>query len=381
MHSSHILSESSELYSVDEHSPPVEPLLTNPPLLVRVVNVQPITAQTDEQAIAAWLAQCRSPVTAENYRKDAERFLIWLRKQDRSLREIDVEDLTAYSGFISSLSELPANQAEQWISAQRWPKSDRRWRPFQGELSISSQRQALVSIRALIRWLEKMGYREGTLGREFVITGNRERVRAKYLPWEAVSFLLDATDRMPGRTSAQARNRARVRFLVCFFVFTGAKISDLPLASMSSIFSDSNGRWWWSVPENEGKDVKIPVPLTLLNELKRYRLAMGMQELPHTTENVPLIQSLREPGAADEGSIYFSLKRLFKLASDLVRDKNPNLARQLEIASPSWLRNTALARMADMNIDPRWIQATARHVEINTTIRNLRLDTRVSYRA
>lgn len=381
MRPSQMQSEGSELKAIDEHSALAEPLLTSPSLTGLVQFLQPITAQTDEQAVAEWLKQCRSPVTVENYRKEAERFLMWLQVDGRSLRKIVVEDLTSYAEFIGSLTELPPIQAAQWISAQRWPKSDSRWRPFKGALSMSSQGQALAVVLALVKWLEKVGYVEDKSCKQLFVTSNQEHARERYLPWEAINDLLAASDQMPGKTSAQRRYKARTRFLVCFCVFTGAKLSDLPLVSMSSIFSDSQERWWWSVRAKNGDVTKIPVPRALLCELKVYRLAMGKPELPLSTERAPLIPSLRGPGAANESSIYASLKTLFKLASDLVRDRDPDLARRLEAASPSWLRNTALTRQADMDMNPRWIQANARHSDINTTIGSLRLDTRVSYRA
>lgn len=341
--------------------------------------LQPISAQTDEQAIAAWLNQNLSPVTAINYRKDAERFLMWLRVQGRSLRDIVIEDLIAYSDYIRSLADLPAIQAEQWISGQRRHKSDSRWRPFRGALSNSSQTQALVSVVALIRWLDKMGYIKSRFAKRIVLTVNRECFQARYLPWESIDFLLDAAARMPGRSSEMMRYRARLRFLVCFCVYTGARLSDLPLTLMSSIYCNSDGLWWWSAPTIGGKVMKVPVTDKLLTELKRYRLEIGMQELPHSTESVPLIQSLRGPSAASEISLYQSLKKLFKLTSELVRDQNPDLARRLEVASPSWLRNTYLSRLADRDVNPQFIQANARHTDIKSTIRKVRLNTRVSY--
>lgn len=380
MHPSQIQLEGSELKAIDEHSAPAEPQLTYSLLDGIVQFLQPITAQTDEEAVASWLQQCRSRVTVEHYRKDAERFLMWLQAHGPSLREIVVEDLTAYAVFLASLADLPPIEAERWISPQRWPKSDDRWRPFQGALSLSSQRQALVSVHALLKWLKKVGYLKSAFDSQLVVSETREHIRTRYLPWEAVGILLDAADQMPEKTTAQVRYRARVRFLVCFCVSTGAKLSDLPVSSMSSIYCDSDGRWWWSAPAYEGEVTKIPVPHSLVTELKKYRLAMGMQEIPLAGENAPLIQSLRGPGAADVSSIYASLKRLFKLAADLVHDQDPGLARRLEAASPSWLRNTALARQVEMEFDPRWIQATARHKDINTTVKSLGLDARVSLR-
>ena len=75
----------------------------------RAVMFQPrqlIAAETDEQAIEAWLLQCSSAATAANYRKDADRFLMWIKARGRDLRTLVVEDLAAYSSFLSRLDKL-----------------------------------------------------------------------------------------------------------------------------------------------------------------------------------------------------------------------------------------------------------------------------------
>ena len=341
---------------------------------------QLIAAQTDEQAIDAWLLQCTSSATAANYRKDADRFLMWIKAHGRGLRTLVVEDLAAFSAFLGGLDNLSPAEAQMWISPRRWPKTDIRWRPFQGALSKASQRQALVAVGALLRWLEKTGYIDRSPAALMKLAKVRKRKVDRYLPWEAIGHLLNTADLMPEQNPEQIRYKVRTRFLVCLFALTGARLSDLPLATMSSIHRNPDGLWWWSVTGKGDKEEEVPVPHDLLNEFRKYRASMGLTELPPADDQHPLVPSLRGNGPAAESTIYVALEKLFKQAATLVREVEPYIADRLEVASPHWLRHTALTHQADMKMDLRWIQANARHEDINTTMGYLHQDDRDRHR-
>lgn len=66
---------------------------------------QLIAAETDEQAIEAWLLQCSSAATAANYRKDADRFLMWIKARGRDLRTLVVERPGCLQRFLSNLDK------------------------------------------------------------------------------------------------------------------------------------------------------------------------------------------------------------------------------------------------------------------------------------
>lgn len=64
---------------------------------------QLIAAETDEQAIEAWLLQCSSAATSANYRKDADRFLMWIKARGRDLPDAG----GGRPGCVQQLSEPP----------------------------------------------------------------------------------------------------------------------------------------------------------------------------------------------------------------------------------------------------------------------------------
>lgn len=345
-----------------------------PPMVIETRKL--IAAETDEQAIQTWLLQCSSAVTAANYRKDADRFLMWLKTRGQGLRSLVVEDLSGYGKFLAELDELKGKQAAQWISKRRWPKSDARWRPFQGPLSKDSQRQALIVVGALLRWLEKTGYVDRSPAALMKIKKVRKNKVDRYLPWDALEILLEAADQLPEENREQIRYKIRNRFLICLFALTGARLGDLPRSTMSSFYRSPDGRWWWAVTGKGDKDEKIPVPTDLLREFMLYRESMGLPALPSPDDERPLVPSLRGGGPAAESTIYTALEQIFERAADIAEGEDAALASQLRKVSPHWLRHTALTRQADMKMDLRWVQANARHEDVNTTMGYLHQDDR-----
>ena len=107
-----------------------------------------LAANTDLDAIAAWLDRVRgSPRTFANYRKEAERLLLWaLIAQAKPLSSLTHEDLMAYRSFMTD----PA-PADRWVSAgaQKCSRLDPAWRPFSGPLSPSSVQLALTILSGL----------------------------------------------------------------------------------------------------------------------------------------------------------------------------------------------------------------------------------------
>lgn len=337
-----------------------------PPMIIEPRKL--IAAETDEQAIEAWLLQCSSAVTAANYRKDAYRFLMWLKTRGQGLRTLVVEDLAGYGKFLAELDELKGKEAAQWISARRWPKSDIRWRPFQGALSKGSQRQALIVVGALLRWLEKTGYVDRSPAALLKIQKVRKHKVDRYLPWDAISILLKAAAELPEDNLEQVRYKVRARFLICLFALTGARLGDLPHSTMSSFYRSPDGRWWWSVTGKGDKDDKIPVPTDLLREFMRYRESLGLPALPAPDDDRPLVASLRGGGPAAESTIYVAFEKIFARAAAIAMDEDPALAAQISKASPHWLRHTTFTHQAEMGMALRRIQANARHEDINTTM-------------
>ena len=119
-----------------------------------------IAATNDLDAVRAWLARfVDTPTTFQNYRKEAERLLLWaVIACGKPLSSLTHEDLVVYRQFL--LAPAPA---ELWCAngGRKHPRDDPRWRPFYGPLSAASQRQALVILNVMFSWLVQAGYLAG----------------------------------------------------------------------------------------------------------------------------------------------------------------------------------------------------------------------------
>lgn len=358
-----------------------------------------ISATTDREAVTTWIAKFDKPTTRANNQKEIERFLLWCRARNRTLAGLMANDLIDYGMFLRSMETLSEEAKDQWISEKRYPRGDIRWRPFQKPLSKASQRQALIAVRSCLQWLAKARYLDGSPADLLSITKARREKIDRYLPWDALDIVLEAIEALPEKTQDQARVKARNRFLVNLFALTGARLSDVPGCAMSSMRRHPDGLWWWHVHGKGDKEAEIVVPSDLLNALRRYRTSLGLTELPASDEVRPLVESLRTPAAAStqeivpvpldarmrcpdaasEAALYVVLKHLLKIASDLAKDRDPDLSKRLKKASPHWLRHTTLTKQADEKMDLRWIQANARHDDINTTMLYLHDDDRARH--
>ena len=119
-----------------------------------------IAATNDLDAVRAWLARfVDTPTTFQNYRKEAERLLLWaVIACGKPLSSLTHEDLVVYRQFL-----LAPTPAELWCAngGRKHPRDDPRWRPFYGPLSAASQRQALVILNVMFSWLVQAGYLAG----------------------------------------------------------------------------------------------------------------------------------------------------------------------------------------------------------------------------
>src|ERR1700691_437679 len=115
-----------------------------------------IAAMNALEALRAWLARFTdTKTTFDNYRKEAERLLLWsLVELGKPLSSLTHEDLLVYQHFLADPQPLAL-----WVAGggRKHPRSDARWRPFYGPLSPASQRQAMVILNVMFAWLAQAG--------------------------------------------------------------------------------------------------------------------------------------------------------------------------------------------------------------------------------
>ncbi len=364
-----------------------------------------LSAQNDLQAIAAWLkARAANVNTMAQYKKEAERFLLWCTlERGKALSSISAEDAALYPVW---LEELGRREPAQWSASWRlpqtaWigPKNAARlsgdWRPFNGPLSISSRRTALTVVRILFGFLTKTGYlrfnpfdqvstKVHFLAGEGAPSAFADRSLTPRQWQEVTAHLERLGDSLAAR---------RMRVILSLGKGLGMRASEMINARTGWIVMRRIGDEDMMVIEIVGKGDKVrrlPVPDETLAAINRYLEARGLGELSACDPAVPLIAGLgrrgrkkREKADDDAGSIpalpatgisrsglYRVLTDFFEAAAREVEETSAADAAKLRASSTHWLRHT-FATTALKAMDINIVQNAMGHASIGTTSRYL----------
>ncbi|WP_321818497.1 MULTISPECIES: tyrosine-type recombinase/integrase [unclassified Paraburkholderia] len=334
-----------------------------------------LSADNDLDAVRAWLTNhIDSKATFDNYRKEAERLLLWgVVQLGKPLSSLTHEDLLLFKAFLAD-----PQPADRWISANggKYPRGDARWRPFNGPLSSASQRQALIILNAMFTWLVNAGYLRGNPMALLRQRAKRSAPRiTRYLSislWDEVKAFVE---QLPQETDTERAYYARCRWLTTLFYLQGMRISEVASGQMGNFFrrlgADGRDQWWLETLGKGEKERIVPASLELVHELKRYRESMGLSALPTRAEETPLILPFRgKARCLSRSAVHDAIKSVFSGAASWLRGQGPEFsdrADELERASAHWLRHTAGSHQADGGVDLRTIRDNLGHVSLNTT--------------
>lgn len=333
-------------------------------------NSKLIEAENDLDAIKVWLDEYEeSPQTYRNYRKEAERLLLWsILERGKPLSGLTREDFTAFKAFLAD-----PQPAERWCGP-RAPRHSQDWRPFQGPLKESSLKQALVINNSLMNYLVEADY---LAGNPLALARRRVRSQTKssesdtverFLEEDLWLILLSYIDNLPQDTDREQAHFQRVRFLFSLLYLLGPRSSEVAEHSMSS-FIEVRGKWWWEVTGKGRKIARIPVNDDMLSALAKYRRFHNMAELPEPGDTTPLILSLKGTSGITSNMIYRIVKDVVTKAADVLEQTEPHKAAKLRQASTHWFRHTAITHQADKGIELRYLKKSARHEKVDTTSR------------
>ncbi|MFL9886496.1 tyrosine-type recombinase/integrase [Paraburkholderia agricolaris] len=344
--------------------------------------VAQISAHNDLDAIRAWLARfIDTKTTFDNYRKEAERLLLWsVLQMGKPLSSLTHEDLLVYQHFLAD-----PQPGARWTASggRKHPRGDPRWRPFYGPLSSTSQRQAMVILNVMFAWLVQAGYLAGN-----PLSLARQRARhakpriTRYLSPELWLEVKTYIQEMPNETDREREHYSRVRWLFTLLYLGGLRITEVGENTMGRFFRrrDANGedRWWLEVLGKGGKERLVPATSEMMAELSAYRRERGLPALPSQGEDAPLVlpigQSLKPLTRA---ALHRIVKQVFTGAADALRARGEThapRADQLQQASAHWLRHSAGSHMADQQVDLRLVRDNLGHASLTTTSQYLHVD-------
>lgn len=336
---------------------------------------QVIAAQDDHAAINAWIELAtQSPATARAYRREAERFLLWLLiERGRALSDAGPEDCRAYMDFLAKVPQT-------WMSRRYATRLGPGWAPFSTQPGVASQRYALTVLRSLFSRLVLVGYLRlnpwaAVNTRIADPRGAVPRSRA-FTPraWQA---LMDHVHVLPPAAAA------RMRWLLVFTQATGLRAEELLKARCSDLF-EQDGGWWIRVHGKGARNRDVVMPSAAVMATRDYLRSRTGADLHQLDPRTPLITGLavagndashRSTGASDElvdfrSLSYSSLAQAFKrfsrsafIAAGFFGD---DLAKA-ERASLHWLRHTHATRAVEHGVPQDVLQMNLGQADPRTT--------------
>ncbi len=328
---------------------------------------QMIKATTDLEAIDCWLAEyAASPNSLRAYRKEAERLVLWsIAECKKPLSSLLREDLRAYLAFIEN-----PQPASCWVGPQR-KRDHHEWRPFHKRLSEASIQRSIAALKSLFGYLHQSSY---IVCNPFVLTRipvshvcDDNRVYS-FFEKEAWQKIVAYADALPALTSRQLAVKERIIYLLQLFYYSAARISEIVLAKMHDL-KQIRGKWWLTILTKGRRKETIPVMPELMRCVRRYRAFRGLSDIPQKNEKTPMVMSLNSTLPLSTGMVYKVLCTFFRRMAKDVQTSDPELSSVLAIATPHWIRHTAITHLTDQALDNRYIQRFARHKSANTTAR------------
>jgi len=334
-----------------------------------------VAADTDVDAIKAWLARfIDTKTTFDNYRKEAERLLLWsTMSMQKPISSLTHEDLLVYQRFLAD-----PQPAARWVMprGRKFARSHPDWRPFAGPLSPTSQRQAIIILNTLFSWLVNAGYLAGN-----PLSLSRQRTRkakpriTRYLDedlWLEVKLTIDL---MPKETDREREHYFRMRWLFSLLYLCGLRISEVVGNGMGNFFcrrdKDGEERWWLEITGKGDKTRIVPATSELMVELARYRREKGLALFPLSGEDIPLLLPIGgRKESMTRGAAHAIVKKVFANTAGRLKQRGGEfdaIADRVAEASAHWLRHTAGSHMANNDVDLRHVRDNLGHESISTT--------------
>ena len=329
-----------------------------------------IDAQDDVSAVMIWLNEFRhSPHTLANYRKEAERFLLWASHwRGKTLSALKREDVHAYDEFMRAPDP-------NWCGPTR-PRAHPEWRPFtrQQGLSASSRQLAHTTLSALFRYLIAAGYLQRN---PFALQRRRKPTTVtppdRFLSQDAIAFLFAS---LPHATSSarEAAQTERARWILTLLYQSALRLREICQGKMGDFYL-LRGNWWLRVCGKGGSLADVPVSDALLAALQRYRRHLGLPAIPAVDESTPLVASLwtsTAPRALSPAGLHKVIKSLLQnAATAAIGAQKPDLAQQYQVASAHWFRHSAASHQLDAGVPLLVVSQNLRHAQLETTRRYL----------
>lgn len=304
--------------------------------------------------LVSWLnARTQSTQTARAYRREVERFAIWLAvERGRAIAAADADDCSAYRAFLAAVPP-------EWISRRNARRYAPGWAPFAAQPKTSSQRYALTVVSSFYSWLVAAGELARNPWELVNLRLPDERaapLRSRAFTPDQWQLLLDQAERLPDAAGE------RMAWLLRFALATGLRPAELVAARRGDLFVQDCG-WWVQVHGKGSRNRLVPVPSSALAATRVYFEQRGLS-FDSADDELPLLASLDgSPGFVPYPTLADSFKRFVASALSGVIEDGAWLAG----ASLHWLRHTHATRAAEARVPLDVLQANLGHADPRTT--------------
>jgi len=327
--------------------------------------------------------------TQRAYRKEAERFLLWaIVQRGKALSSMTNEDCIAYRDFLAD-----PQPRSRWCgvrSRERWSPL---WRPFEGALAASAQRQAVTILKNLYGFLVDQNY---LMGNPWSAVGVPRSAGPKVNAGRSLTvdqwrFVKQQLEMLPDTSSS-----ARISFGLSLLYATGLRLSEVVAATVDDLQwveypadatdSESTEGWMLRVIGKGQKEREVPVPIDVVGELSKYLTSRGLDPDPEDIGNqgAHLLgkasdAAVRAPGLSTgerfdprEGiagsTFYDQLKAFFRDCADVLRGQGDlKGAGRLERASTHWMRHSHASHAIADGMPIQIAQQNLGHASLATT--------------
>lgn len=311
--------------------------------------------------------------TVRSYEKECLRFLLWLRARsvpsETLLPSVELKDVNDYVNFLSE----PAPFNEEFLKLHGWNHQ-----PFRKALTKQSIKHCLTVLYKMFDALREVRTEDNkpycvfnpiknAVGRKKKKASTEEIEQA--LSEEEWELVQQAIESLPQETERDKRHYHRARWTVQLLYRAYLRRDEAAQLTMGSFQASRDG---WNISLIGKGDHKATIIATskLMDELRLYRLSLGLQPYPAPGEETPAIMAVtgKNKGITDQ-AIYLICKEIFKRASELIEPTDPASASRLLKASPHWMRHTGVTHSMEAGVNPRFVQAQARHSSLTVTAR------------
>lgn len=349
-------------------------------------------------------AYSASEETFKAYRREVDRFLIWLWNiKLMTLPQVTRHEAEAYLDFCKNppMEWRSLEHARRFIEKGGLRVPNESWRPFVvktpkavrkagKEPSLEDWAQSSASFRATLRILRT--FFQHLVDRDHISKNAFAQLKSKYrsatsqqrqhivrrLTYTQVKALFQAL----GAQSKELNDDQyeRILFILSCMVGMYLRISEIAATgerqpthghfyrSIHEVDGQTTKSWWFSVLGKGNKQREIPVSDEVMEALARYRSHLGLPALPTGHETLPLFPKLRgSGGVTSTRHVRYLLQQVFDEAHQLLIDEGKvDEAQALQSCTVHWLRHTGIS-IDVMNRPMAHVRDSAGHSSLSVT--------------